>query len=276
MELLTDIHYIQRLLGRQKLKPAHSAGQNFLVAPEVVEATLLAMKGGPLAVTELGSGLGSLTQGLVSHGYRVRAIERDRNLIAILCRVLPRAKYPNLEVEENDLRQATWSQSEPYQLVGNIPYNLSGLILRRITHLEPAPERVILLVQKEVAQRATAQAPDMNLLSLAIGLWGTGAMLFNVGRNCFWPQPQVDSALIILTPDPTAAPIQEREAILKVAKTFFQAKRKQMGGLLQRTHHLPAKKAEETVKKVGITLQSRPQELSIEQWCALTAALEEI
>jgi 16S rRNA (adenine1518-N6/adenine1519-N6)-dimethyltransferase len=267
MESLTDLRYIQHLLGKKGIAPNYAAGQNFLVSPEVIEATLLAMKGGPKLVTELGSGLGALTQGLVTSGYQVRAIERDRNLIALLCGVMPRAKYPNLEVEENDLRSAEWSHTEAYQLVGNIPYNLSGFIFRRITQLKPAPDRVILLVQKEVAQRVTATVPDMNLLALAISLWGKAEILLDVPRNCFWPQPEVESALIMLAPQrPNPLSTQEREAILTTSKSFFQAKRKQIGGIIRKVW--PEKKgaAQKWAAAHDIDLAARPENLTTKHW----------
>ncbi len=267
MQLLTDIRYIQHLLGKDGLSPREASGQNFLISPEVVEATVLALKGGPKKVTELGSGLGALTQGLTLSGFEVRAIEHDRNLIAILEKILSPSKYPNLKMIEGDLRETSWEHSTPYQVAGNIPYNLSGLIFRRLTQLSPEPERVVLLVQKEVAQRVVARPPDMNLLALTIALWGDSRILLDVPRHCFWPAPEVQSALLLIVPfSPNARPIEAREALIKTAKVFFQGKRKQIGGMIRRHWHKTPEELNIFEKESNISLSARPENLSVDQW----------
>lgn len=267
MESLTDLSYIKHLLGKEGLLPDRSSGQNFLICREVVEATVLGIKGGPKNITELGSGLGSLTQGLVTQGYAVRGIEWDRNLTAILERVLPSARYPDLEIIREDLRQATWEQSKPYQVVGNIPYNLSGLIFRRLTQLDPVPERAMLLVQQEVARRCVARPPDMNLLSLSVALWGQATIVLHVPRTCFWPQPQVESALLLIVPHlPNRYSRPRREAILRTAKIFFQGKRKQIGGVIRREWQRSPEDLIALKHTYHIDPLSRPENLSVEDW----------
>jgi 16S rRNA (adenine1518-N6/adenine1519-N6)-dimethyltransferase len=261
---LTDPDFLHDYLDHHSITPARSAGQNFLVSPEVVEATVLAVHGGPKQVTELGAGLGPLTQGLAAAGYSIKAIERD----PLLANLLPHAVTPkerlHLHVIQKDLREVDWAWPEPYQLVGNIPYNLSGLILRRVTFLDPAPERVVLLVQKEVGQRMTAQPPEMQLLGLSLQLWATTHLLLEVPRESFLPQPAVDSQLIMLVPH--ATPIENREAILQIAKIFFQNRRKQIGGVLKKQLKLSPEQVATLAATVGFSEQQRPQELGAAQW----------
>lgn len=159
-----------------------------------------------------------------------------------------------------------------WQLVGNIPYNLSGYILRRLTQLDHPPTQALFMVQKEVALRLLAQPPEMNLLGLSAQLWGTTHLLLQVPRSCFWPSPEVDSAAVLLIPHAEGTR-EEREAVLKVAKVFFQHKRKQMGGVLKRDWHVPAAAAEEILANVGIAATARPQELSVAQWQNLAKQL---
>lgn len=245
---LTDERYVKSLLSRAGIAPARSSGQNFLICPEVVEATLSVLDHNIENITELGAGVGTLTGALAEAGYHVRAIERDKVLANILFEQLPKKLRERVEILNKDLREVEW----PGTIVGNIPYNLSGLIIRRITQLTPEPEQVILLVQKEVGQRMTASPPNMNLLGLAVQLWGEVKIILEVPASCFWPEPKVDSSLVLLVP--RTEPVEDREKILQVAKTCFQAKRKQLSGTLKRAYGL------------GIDLKRRPQELSVQEW----------
>lgn len=253
---LTDVRYIKHLLRRAGIAPKRSAGQNFLICEEVVEATTAALDKETTRVTELGAGVGTLTGALAESGFAVRAIEREAALAKILREQLPKKLRGRVEIITKDLRDVDWTKPEPYQLVGNIPYNLSGFIIRRITELSPAPQQVVLLVQKEVSERICAQPPQMSLMSLAVQLWGKAQIILHVPATCFWPQPQVNSSLVLLTPEVTIAQV-ERETILDLARSCFQAKRKQLSGVLRRKYNL------------DVPLQARPQELSLQEWQAL-------
>lgn len=264
---LTQPAVIKELLQQVNAAPSHAAGQNFLTCREVVDATLLVTTAGPSAITELGAGLGVLTAALLADTMRVRAIERDQTLADILAKVIPPKDRDRLTLVRDDLRHVDWTWPEPYQVVGNIPYNLSGLIIRRLTQLAPAPTTAVLLVQREVGERLTATPPDMSLLSLAVQLWGSATRLMNVPAHCFWPQPKVHSQLVALVPHTDAATTtQHREAILATAKPFFQAKRKQIGGVLRRQYALTTDQVDAISKQAGITPTQRPQELTPDQW----------
>lgn len=270
---LTSLDYLKSLLNKHGIQPSRAMGQNFLISPEVVEAIVTAAATGPKRITELGAGAGTVTQRLAGEGFSVRAIEKDEALAQIIPTVLPPKLREQVVVEAKDLREVAWEWLEPYQIVGNIPYNLSGLIVRRLTQLDPAPQAVFLLVQHEVGERIRAGAGDMSLVSLAVGLWGQAERLLRVPKNCFWPQPKVDSQLLILAPHPTLAPASQREAILQVARTFFQAKRKQMGGVAKASFQLSAQQIEEIFAAAGVATTQRPQELTIEQWQRFAQAL---
>lgn len=269
--ILTDITTLKNVLGRAgvRLDPAQS--QHFLISPEVVEATVAALENGPTQVTELGAGVGTLTQALAAAGYTIKAIERDQALAAALPSVLAPKERARVEVLERDLREVSWEWPEPYQLVGNIPYAFSGLIMRRITQLNPVPERVVLLVQKEVGQRIIAKTSDMNLLGLAVALWGEAEQLLLVPKDCFFLPPKVDSMLVMLIPhfaeaSRGAAQLEERERVLKIAKIAFQAKRKQLQTSLRQTLGLTAEAIQKMLQQLGLPATARPQELNVEQW----------
>lgn len=273
---LTNPQYLQRQLQKVGLKPARSSGQNFLICPEVIEATLLTVKNGPKNITELGAGLGTLTMPLLQSGYKVKAIERDPKLFEILERESKKNSPQNLRLIKEDLRQAKWEWAEEncpaYQLVGNIPYNLSGYIIRQLTQLDPPPQQAILLLQKEVGERLVAVPPNMHLITLAVKLWGRADTLLNIPADCFWPSPKVDSRLVLLTPNKEVTP--NKEEITNIARTFFQAKRKQMTGVLRNQLKSKNKEEAETIlAQANIPSNSRPQELTTDQWQALARML---
>lgn len=263
---LTNIEYLKRVLAESGARPRRSAGQNFLICEEPIDTAVDLLADGPRMVTELGAGAGPLTQELLANGFHVRAIERDTMLADLLRRLLSEEHQERFELHVGDLREASWEWNEPYQIAGNIPYNLSGLILRRITQLSPQPERVVLMVQKEVGERVTATPPNMSLVSVAVQLWGEAREILTVPPSCFWPQPQVTSALIELVPHMEGVDLTTRENIIKTAKTFFQARRKQLGGVLAKNLHLSMADAHTLLKKSGIEPTQRPQELSLKQW----------
>jgi len=275
---LTDVRYLRSRLNRAGIKPRRQAGQSFLICEEVVEATLLALQNGPKQVTELGAGGGTLTLALLEAGFKVKAIERDQALADVLASEVREAKRGELKLIRDDLREIDWSwakeesQDEAYQLVGNIPYNLSGNIIRRVVQLEPKPTQIVLLVQQEVGDRLVAKPPDMGLMSLAVSLWGQADVLLRVPASCFWPQPKVESHLVLLVPKKDGpVGLAEQENVLSLARYFFQTRRKQVGGGLKK--RVGPERAVELLKKAGIDPTSRPQELMVEQWRALARML---
>jgi 16S rRNA (adenine1518-N6/adenine1519-N6)-dimethyltransferase len=169
-----------------------------------------------------------------------------------------------------------WEQPGPYQIVGNIPYHLSGLIIRKITQLEPQPQQALLLLQKEVAARLVAGPPALQLIGLAVQLWGAARVLRSVPASCFWPAPRVDSSLVALKPAAArAVSLAERERVVACARHFFSQRRKQMGGVLKRWQKLDDDAAVALLRRVGIRPEQRPQEISLPQWIRLTQTLQE-
>lgn len=269
--LATDLDFLRLRLQKAGIEPSRSSGQNFLISPEVIEAAIEAISNGPKNVTELGAGPGALTQALASNGYIVRTIERDRVLADILLDVIEPKFRDHITIIRDDLRNVGWGWKEPYQVVGNIPYNISGLILRGLTQLNPAPTQALLLVQKEVAERITETAPDMSLVGLSIQLWGSAQKVLNVPPGCFWPSPKVYSALVFFTPftGKDALPVEKKEAILQIAKRCFQGKRKQLVVTLPLATNLDRTTIEFILNSLNILPTKRPQELTPADWINL-------
>ncbi len=274
---LVNPEVLENVLSSHKLRASKSLGQNFLICEEVIDAVLMGLAGGPRNLTELGPGLGTLTQGLVASGYRVRGIEKDDDFVHILPTVLPPKLRQNLTVVHGDLLELPWawpahpntSASGDYALVGNIPYNISGLIIRLLTKLQPVPSCAILLMQKEVADRIVNSNTSMSLLGLSVGLWGTSELLLQVPPSCFIPAPAVHSSVIQIRPLPIIPPLEKREEIIAKAKPFFQAKRKQIAHTLKVAYGQTGEQIESLTQKLNISPSDRPENLSVENWTAL-------
>ncbi len=244
-------------------------GQNFLVCPQIAKKIAdITKESAAHAITELGAGLGALTDDMLAAGMRVRAIERDKTLLQVLKE--GETAGNSLEVIEGDLRKEIWAQQMPYQIVGNIPYNLSGWIVRRITQLNPQPDQVVLIVQREVGERLAASPPQMSLIGLAAQLWGRVEYVHTISADCFWPKPKVQSAIVRIIPQNTEqlTPIR-REEVLALAKLCFQNKRKQMGGVLAKEQNVSLEVMQDMLVKAGIKAEQRPQELAVKQWVNL-------
>jgi 16S rRNA (adenine1518-N6/adenine1519-N6)-dimethyltransferase len=265
IEPLVDPRVLKSVLASQNIQAAKSLGQNFLVCAEVIDAVLMGLDGGPKNVTELGPGLGTLTQGLIAHRYHVRGIEKDDEFVKILPTMLPPKLRANLNVIHGDLTEVPWEWDDEWALVGNIPYNLSGLIIRLLTKMRSAPSSAIFLMQKEVVDRILMRDNNMSLLSLAIGLWGSAELLLRVPPSCFIPQPKVYSSVIQLRASKDALPVEKREEIIAKAKSFFQAKRKQLAWTLKRTYAL----TDEKLSTLPVSSQLRPENLSVKDWIQL-------
>lgn len=271
---LHNTAYLRSVLERLGVHPRRATGQHFLVCEWVTAATLDVLAGGPKRVTELGAGCGALTWPLLARRFTVRAVERDPRLAGMLRELAPEADRRRFDLVTGDLRRVRWEWDQPWQLAGNIPYNLSGYIIRRLTQLTPPPAQAIFLLQREVGQRITADVPYLQLLALAVRLWGTARLVHDVAAGCFWPAPQVASQLLVLQPHgKPELPAAEREYVLRLAAQFFRSRRKQMGGVLRRARGLTAAAAERYLAHAGIAPQQRPQEIPLPQWMLLSQIL---
>lgn len=268
---LTDPDTLQSFLSSHHIRASKSLGQNFLVCEEVVESVLIALQKTSLHITELGPGVGALTQALIGSGYIVRGIEKDDDFARLLPSVIPASKREALTVVHGDLTTVDWSWKEDqtndgYVVVGNVPYNISGKIIRLLTKQQTLPKTAILLLQKEVANRIVHTENSMSLLGLATALWGTSKLLLNVPPDCFIPAPKVHSALIQITPLSDMLPLEQRELIIEKARPFFQAKRKQLGHTLKTAYKKTSEEADQLLQSIGISSKARPENLSPAQW----------
>ena len=193
-------------------------GQHFLINLEKLKKVSDALEiTRDSVVIEVGPGHGELTQYLLEAGARVTALERDKALIEPLKEkfasfVIPAEAgiHPGFEVIEGNalellpmVVEELERQGTPYMIAGNIPYYITGYLLRVIEELEHKPMRVVMTIQKEVAERICAQSPKMNLLAASVQYWATASIIDIVPKKDFNPPPKIDSATIRLDVHPT-------------------------------------------------------------------------
>jgi 16S rRNA (adenine1518-N6/adenine1519-N6)-dimethyltransferase len=268
---------IPDLLRRYELRPNKRLGQNFLVDPANLQKVVEVAQVSPGdSVLEVGPGLGSLTRLLARQAARVVAVELDGRLIPPLKEVL--ADFTNVEVVQGDilsLHPGSWGQPPGYLVVANIPYYITSALIRRLLESRPQPARMVLTVQKEVAERICAGPGKLSLLALSVQVYGQPRLAAIIPAGAFYPPPQVDSAVvrIDLLPEPRIPP-PLLEGFFRLAKAGFSQKRKNLRNALAGGMRWTSAQAEEFLAKAGIDPRRRAETLSLEEWSSLTNVLQ--
>ena len=260
---------VPALLREHGLHPKKGLGQNFLVDPaalqRVVEAAEVTRQD---AVLEVGAGLGSLTRALAAASRQVTAVELDRALIPVLREVL--AGFDNVRLTQGDMLAL-----DPVELVGeagylvvaNIPYYITSALIRHLLEAAQQPRRIVLTVQREVAQRITAGPGDLSLLALSVQVYGQPRIAARIPAGAFYPAPKVDSAVVRV--DLYADPLIPREKIglfFRLAKAGFSQKRKTLRNTLSAGLRLPPADAAGRLAAAGIDPQRRAETVSLDEW----------
>lgn len=253
-------------------KANRSFSQNWLVDETVVAKIIETAEIQPgETVLEVGPGTGVLTQGLVDAGAHVVAVEADKSLIVPL-----REKFGDtIELVHGDVLSTVYRlPSTPYKLIANIPYNITSDLLRHFLTTTPKPSRMVLMVQKEVAERITAVPPQMSLLSVVCQLYADCRRVTTVPAGAFRPIPKVDSAVVHL--DLYAIPTtgeMDPEEIIGVAKLGFSSPRKQLHGNLKGVGRKGSAAVKEALISLGLPPTARAESLTVENWIELARKL---
>jgi 16S rRNA (adenine1518-N6/adenine1519-N6)-dimethyltransferase len=278
---MTSAHPKQ-LLQANQLVAKHHFGQNFLSDRGICDRIAgAAIPDGTATVIEIGAGLGALTTSLLDKGVHVLAIERDRDLVPLLREVFPDAiAAGQLELMEADAKTFDYetayrNAAKPATLCGNLPYQLTGPLLRRTLELTNIITRATFLVQLEVAERLVA-APDSEAygaLTVFLRAQYNVRRAFVIRRGSFYPQPNVDSAVVVLEPLPT--PLTEETPMFRhLVKAAFAQRRKKLRNAWGAVPQVDSSALEEAAAIVGINLDLRGEVLSVEQYAALAKRLE--
>lgn len=222
-------------------------------------------------VLEIGPGTGALTSQLADRSGLVLAVEKDFRMVETLRNKL-KIRSKKLKVIHQDiLRFDETAIERPYKLVGNLPYNITSPIIRKFLESAHKPLIMVLMVQKEVAQRITASPGDSNrgILTLMVEYFSEVKLLFEVPRDRFVPIPKVDSAVVKLVPKPLLFDT-EYLLLFRVIKAGFSAKRRQIHNSLVGGLALSSQTVHAMLKENNVDSVLRAEDLTLEQWQKLT------
>jgi 16S rRNA (adenine1518-N6/adenine1519-N6)-dimethyltransferase len=270
MGILTKI---KEELSRLGIQPKKSLGQNFLINEGIYIKIIDAVetKKGE-TVLEIGPGLGILTEYLARTEANIIGIEKDSKLIAPLTERFSPQK--NVKIIEGDILEFDIAglglKDGSYKVVGNIPYYITSHLLKTIFENWPKPKTITLMVQKEVAQRIKTKPPEMSLLAVSVQYYAEAKVISYVSKGSFYPSPDVDSAVIKLTPhDMPDSPAFQKQ-FFKIAKAGFAGKRKQLINNLSRGMTLEKDEIQKKLTSAGVDPQRRAETLTIEEWRKIT------
>jgi len=272
---MVDLNKIKEVCAKYGITPSKSKGQNFLFDQNIINKIITSANiKKEETVLEVGPGVGVLTGELVKKSNKVIAVEIDKRILDFL-----RVEFldqKNLELVDNDVlrldRASIGLKNFKYKIVANLPYNITSKFLRLFLEQEPKPSEMILMVQKEVAQRIVAKVGDMSLLSLSCQFYGDPEILFLVTRNSFWPVPDVDSAVIRLKLKQKLSNISEKR-LFQIAHMGFSSKRKQMHNNLSAGLKVPNDEIKKILVSLGFDEKIRAQDLGVDDWIRLVDKL---
>ena len=261
---------IDATLREIRVSPVKTLGQNFLhdrnLARWIVEKAALTSED---YVVEIGPGLGALTEFILESGARVLAIEKDQRLAGFLQKRFKSERFEVLHLDALDYDLRPLFAKPSVKLIGNLPYYISSQLLLKFTKYPSPIQLSLFMLQKEMARRISA-APgtsDYGALSLMVQLQYRVEYLRSVPASVFLPEPEVDSAFVRITPRaPEELPSHDPETFFRMVRQGFSQRRKQLRNLLR--EEVP--EWEEAAAAIGFDPRARAEELSLEQWIALS------
>lgn len=260
------------------IDPKKSLGQNFMVEPAALNrvADAAELRAGD-AVLEIGPGLGALTEVLAERARRVVAVEIDRRFIPHL-----RAEFmsqPGVEIVHGDILDVDLpalmgADATGYKVVANVPYYITSAILRTLLESDPPPQRIVVTVQREVAERITAGPGEMSLLAVSVQFYGEPRIAARLSAANFYPRPDVDSAVLVITPRAGGLPLppEEIDDFFRLVKAGFSQARKQIKNSLAAGLHEPSDAVVAWLEAAEIDPRRRAETLALGEWLELYRA----
>lgn len=279
---LTDIAYVRDLCARHGFTLSKGFGQNFIVNPGVCPKIVEAAGIGPeWGVLEVGPGIGVLTRELARRAARVVAVEVDNRLPPLLAETL--AGYDNVEIVMQDILKVDIAAlirekfaGMPVAVCANLPYYITSPILMRLLEEKLPIRQITVMVQKEAAERICA-APgtrQAGAISYAVAYYAKPQVLFSVQPGSFYPPPKVTSAVIRLEvhPEPSV-PVPDEAAYFRLVRAAFGQRRKTAANAISAGLGLPKAQVTAAMEQAGLPATARPEQLTLEQFAALSRAL---
>jgi len=274
----------KRLLRRFNLRARKGLGQHFLIDESVIGLVASAAELAPTdIVIEVGPGLGVLTRELARQVGYLLTVELDSRLAAILQKTL--APFSNVTIINDDILQIkpeVLLQKVPagfpglvegtlsYKVVANLPYYITSPVLRHFLEAALKPGLIVVMVQREVAEAITAEPGKMSVLSVGVQFYGKPEIAGCVPARCFYPVPEVDSAILKVRvyPEPPLA-VSDEAGFFRLVRAGFAAARKQLANSLSQGLNAPKADVLSLLEEAGITSTRRAETLTLEEWAEL-------
>jgi 16S rRNA (adenine1518-N6/adenine1519-N6)-dimethyltransferase len=264
---------VRGLLHQFGLRPDKRLGQNFLVDGAALKRVVEAADVDPQdAVLEIGPGLGSLTRYLAIQARKVVAVELDEDLLPPLAQVL--SPYSNVTLVQGDILEldpARLMEESGYLVVANIPYYITSSLIRHLLEARRLPRRLVLTIQREVANRICGQPGSLSLLGLSVQVYGQPKIAAQIPSGAFFPSPKVDSTIVRVDiyAQPVVPPAQIKN-FFRLARAGFSQKRKTLRNALSAGLAQPPGKVEALLSAASIDAKRRAETLSLQEWVLLT------
>lgn len=276
---------VKNLLKRYKIQPSKRFGQNFLIDKRAIRKIIASAKLCPKdVILEIGPGTGILTKELAKKAKRIIAIEKDFKMIEILEEEVK--SFKNIKIIQGDilkyeagsakkrrdkttLKSSDFRLQTSYKVVANLPYYIVAPVIRKFLESKKPPKEMILMVQKEVAQRICAKPPNMNLLALSVQFYAKPEIIGYISKKSFWPQPKVDSAITKLTVNKKRL-TADKDSFFKIVKAGFSRPRKQIINNLAKRLKINREKIRNWLLKNKIQAERRAETLNLKDWQRLT------
>ncbi len=256
------------------MKAKKSFGQNWLKDEHTLDTIIDSAEIAESDIAlEIGPGLGFLTDKLLSSGARVIAVESDKDLIFPLQQKYKNEK--NIQIINEDILKFNLNDiDKDYKVVANIPYYLTSALVRMLLESTNKPQSMVLLVQKEVAQRIVAIPGRMSILAFSVQYYAEPEIIADVSRELFEPIPSVDSSIIKFVIRDQPRFDADSKILFRIVKAGFSNKRKMLKNSLSSALHIDQSVVVDVLYKCQISKNSRAQELDFEQWQRLYHQIE--
>jgi 16S rRNA (adenine1518-N6/adenine1519-N6)-dimethyltransferase len=265
---------IKGLLRNFQIRPSKKLGQNFLIDQKAVKKIIEAADLNPEdIVLEIGPGLGILTIELVKRAKKVVAVEKDPYFVRILNEEL---RIKNVELIQGDILKIKnlKLKIKNYKVVGNLPFYLTAPVIRKFLEIKCPPKEMILVVQKEVGQRICARPPKMSILAISVQFYAEAKIVSYVSKKSFWPQPEVDAAIIKITPKKPPTSPGLAGLFFQIVKAGFSHPRKQLINNLSTSLNLNKEKTAKWLLENRIQPARRAETLTVENWINLAKSFK--
>jgi 16S rRNA (adenine1518-N6/adenine1519-N6)-dimethyltransferase len=267
MEFLSKQKIIS-LCRETGFRPRRQSGQNFLINQKIVDQIINEADLNPEdTVLEIGAGFGFITEALVEKVKKVIAVELDKRLARYLLKKFSNDKKVTIihdDIFKINLKK--YLEDRKYKIIANLPFNITSLILRNFLSQKPRPDKMTLIIQKEVAKRTIAKPGEMSLLSVMVQFYSKPEVVSVLPKHYFWPKPEVDSALMKINLNGEKEKDIDEKKFFQIVKMGFSARRKQLHNNLSTGLKIDSRKTKEILQKLGLQPMIRPQNLSVIDW----------